>query len=109
MRCHEFVESQYDCDGSDKEKGQGGRVSTTDVCCLCYGDSDIASREEILRRQKQAAMQPLPVCRSCLELDIKIPGGGINYVKRRENEKARKEALARRAIASGRKKRRSGR
>ena len=46
--------------------------------CLCDGDSDIASTEEVLRCQKHEVMQPLPGCQSCLELDIKIVGGDIN-------------------------------
>ena len=47
---------------------------------------------------------PLPVCHDCLALDIKLPGGGTNFVKKREQARKKKAAMKEKAIASGRKK-----
>ncbi len=52
---------------------------------------------------------PLPVCQDCLRLDIKLPGGGTNFVKKRELVKQKKDALREKAIVAGRKKGRTAR
>ena len=101
-RCNAPVESQYYCDGSKR----GGRVSTDDVCCLCYTNTNLAPRAEVLKRQSQAVNNPLPVCFDCLSLNIKLPGGGTNFRKKKAQKKAEKTALKEKAVASGRKKRR---
>ena len=56
----------------------------------------------------QAVNNPLPVCFYCLSLNIKLPGGGTNFRKKKAQKKAEKAALNERAVASGRKKRRVG-
>ena len=66
------------------------------------------SQEVAREKQKGAVKNPLPVCSDCLELDIKLPGGGTNFAKKRADHRARKASLARQAVASGRKKARRG-
>ena len=77
---------------------------TTPICCICGTDSDIASREETLKRQKFAVQNPLPVCSHCLELKIRIPGGGTNYLKSNQIKQSNRATLVAKAVQSGRKK-----
>ena len=103
----------YYCGGTDADQRRGGQVVTKDICCLCYVGTDIAPPDKVKRQQKSAVRNLFPVCRSCLDLNVKIPGGGTNYVKKREQAKAKKAALAKkvngRKKVDGRKKRRSSR
>ena len=108
LRCYEPVESMYYCAGTDADQRRGNRVVTKDVCCLCYVGADIAPPDEVKRRQKSAVQNPLPVCRSCLDLNVQVPGGGTNFVKKREQAKAKKVALAKKAVLE-KKKRHRGR
>ena len=103
LRCYEPVESMYYCDGTDADQRRGGRVVTKDVCCLFRVANDIAPPDEVKRRQKSAVQNPLPVCRSCLDLHVQVPGCGTNFVKKREQAKAKKAALKKKAAANGRK------
>ena len=100
LRCHDSVESQYYGAGSTR----GGRVVTELVCCICYTTEDIAPFDEVKRCQKQAVKKPLPCCRTCLKLNIKLPGGGTDYSLRKVKTKAKKKKQTADAIASGRKK-----
>ena len=84
LRCYDPVESMYYCAGTVADQRRGNRVVTKDVCCLCYVGTDIAPPDEVKRRQKSAVQNPLPVCRSCLDLNVQVPGGGTNFVKKRE-------------------------
>ncbi len=105
LHCHDPVESMYYCIGSTQaNRSWGGRVLTKDVCCLCYSGINLAPHDEVLKHQKHAVQNPLPVCHDCLALNIKIPGGGTNFAKKREQAKAAKAALVEKAVASGRKK-----
>ena len=92
IRCNNPIESQY---YNDK---------TTPICCICGTDSDIATREEILESQEHATKNPLPVCSDCLELKIKIPGSGTNYVKKNQIKQSNRTRLVAKAVQSGRKK-----
>ena len=65
---------------------------TKDVCCLYYTNINIAPRDEALKRQKHAVQHPLPVCYDCLKLNIKIPGGGTNFAKKKQQAKIAKIA-----------------
>ena len=71
--------------------------------CLCYSEAeaDLPPLEEVLERQKHAVRNPLPVCRDCLKLDIKLPGGGTDFVKKRELARKKKAALKEKAVAAG--------
>ena len=93
----------YYCDGTDADQRRGGRVVTNDVYCLCYVATDIAPPDEVKRQQKSAVQNPLPVCRSCLDLHVQVPGGGTNFAKKREQSKAKKGTLEKKAAANGRK------
>jgi len=75
LRCYEPVESMYYCAGTVSDQRRGNRVVTKDVCCLCYVCTDIAPLDEVKRRQKSAVQNPLSVCRSCLDLNVQVPGG----------------------------------
>ena len=79
-------------------------AKTTPICCICGTDSNIASREKILERQKYAVKNPLPVCSDCLKLKIRIPGGGTNYVKKNQIKQSNRATLVAKAVQSGRKK-----
>ena len=92
IRCNDPIESQY------------YNAKTTPICCICGTDSNIASREKTLERQKYAVKNPLPVCSDCLELNIKIPGGGTNYVKKNQIKQSNRTRLVAKAVQSGRKK-----
>ena len=103
------VELMYYCTGTDAGQRRGNRVVTKDVCCLCCVGTDIVPPDKVKRRQKSVVQKPLPVCCSCLDLNVKIPCGATNYVKMREQAKVKKAELAKKVAANGRKKRHSGR
>ena len=92
IRCYDYIESQY----YDKNRKK--------ICCICSTESNLATRDEIMKRQKYAVHNPLPVCSDCLNLNIKLPGGGTNYLKQKKNKQAKKAELLRKALQSGRKK-----
>ena len=92
IRCNNAMESQY------------YNAKTTPICCICGTDSDIVSREKIIEHQKHAVKNPLPVCSDCLELNIKIPGGGTNYLKNNQIKQSNRATLVAKVVQSGRKK-----
>ena len=63
------------------------------ICCICGTQSNLASREETLKLQKHAVQNPLPVCNDCLQLNIKLPGGGTNFVRKKQNKELKRAAL----------------
>lgn len=96
--CGDPIESQYYCTSS-----AGGRLVTTDVCCLCSDEEGLMKTEEIRKLPHVSVKNPLPVCPSCAKLKIKIPGSLTDFVKRRkELEKKRTNATAA-AVSLGRK------
>ena len=93
VRCHDPIESSYYCAGKDRAKRRGGRVVTEDICCLCYSKANLVPFDEVKKRQKDHVKNPLPVCYSCLSLNVKLPGGGMDYTKKRANAKTQRAAL----------------
>ena len=53
-------------------------------------------------KQKFMVKNPLPVCTDCLALNIKFPGGGTDFVKKRSARKAGKEALGKNDVVTSR-------
>ena len=64
---------------------------------------------EVLKRQKGSVRNPLPVCYDCLARNIKLPGGGTDFVKKRANAREKKATLTKKALASSREKGHVGR
>ena len=73
---------------------RGGRPQTTTICCICYSERDIATK---------------PVCKFCLDLNIKLPGGRTDYMKEAQLKQAQKSSLNECTIEKGRKKRKKKR
>ena len=112
LRCYEPVELIYYYTGTVTEQRRGNRVITKNVCCICYADTDIAPPDKVKRWQKSDVQNSFPDYRSCLDLNVQAPDDRTNLVKKREQAKAKREALSKEATLTkkgtefGKKKRR---
>ena len=68
----------------------------------------LAPFDKVKKRQNGHVKNPLPVCCSCLSLNVKLPGGGTDYSKKWANAKTQRAALREAAVATGRSKRHRG-
>ena len=92
IRCGEPVESHYynSVDGATK----GGRISTTDICALCFSEDNLVMPEDIEKERDVRGKIPLPTCRLCMNLQVEIPcsaGRKVDYHKKEKQKKKRKE------------------
>ena len=71
IRCGEPVESYY----YNPKKGAttGGRIRTTDICALCCSSDGLVSVDQIQNERDVGGKVPLPICRFCIDLNVKIP------------------------------------
>jgi len=90
--CGEPIEAQY----YNPPTGQkGGRITTSDICAVCWSDEDIVSPTEIRTRRDVGGKVPLPTCQLCLDLNVEIPCSGgrqsNQQQKNCQNKKRQKE------------------
>ena len=67
-------------------------MSSVRVCCIYYGDTDMVPQEDVRRSQKFHVKNPLPVCKNCLTLNVRLPGYGIDFAKKEAKQNVRNEA-----------------
>ena len=92
--CGEPIEAQY----YNPSTGQkGGRITTADICALCWSEDNIVSPDEIRGKRNVGGKLPLPVCQLCLDLKVEIPCSGgrqsNQQQKNHQNKKRQKEHL----------------
>ena len=52
----------------------GGRITTKYVCAVCYDDNDLMKGNDIERSGRYTGgKNPLPVCKRCFDLNVKLP------------------------------------
>ena len=59
IQCEDCVESHYYNPAGNSTRGN--RVTTEEVCAMCYFPGDIVSRVEIIRKRDVGGKNPLPV------------------------------------------------
>ena len=100
IHCGETIESQY----YNKNGDRGGGIITEYVCLLCYSVDDIVTREEIIDNIDVQGYNPLLVCRTCFDYNIKIPtSGGCGKRQHRSKENiTKKKRQLEKSVASSR-------
>ena len=89
--CGTAIESQYYAP-SDKPR-KGGRVAAKYICCHCYTDGDLASRQDVMKTRTLGGKGILPICKSCLH-DGAVPvttRGKTNYLEAAVEKRAKKK------------------
>ena len=107
------IENTYYCagtHGSGEEEGRQGCYWGYLLCPLLQLQQGglAVPFDEVKKRQKCHVKNPLPVCYNCLSLNVKLPGGGIDYSEKQTIAKMQRAILKEATVGRGRSKRHHG-
>ena len=102
IQCVDCVELHYYNPAGNSTRGK--RVTTEEVCAMCYFPGNIVSREEIIRKRDVGGKNPLSVYMHCFNSNVPLPtSGGSSNVRQKKQQTQEKKRKQLENIVSSRK------
>ena len=98
-----FIESQYYMSITGLK---GGRLTTKDICAVCYDDNDMMKGNYItITGRYTGSKTPLLACNRCFDLNVELPtSGGISKKVGAKDNQIIKKQQTYKAVASDKRK-----
>lgn len=98
--CGDYIEAHY---YNPAEGIRGKRITTADICAICYEGGDMVSVDEIRSKIDVGDKIPLMVCRYCFEQKVEIPcsGGRTNTIQKRRQKQHKKRKQLDKSVERG--------